>query len=247
VQIAILEDDTAQIELLKSWFVSAGHGCHAYTTGSTFMNALRKETFDLLIIDWNLPDTTGPEVLEWVRDNLDWHIPILFTTSRDREEDIVFALDRGADDYMIKPIKHAELLARMTALGRRTQPSNEKERWFRCEPYVFDIANRSVHVDGQTIELTHKEFALGLQLFRNAGRLLSRSYLLETVWGTSRNLNTRTVDTHISRVRLKLAIHPDKGWRLNAIYHHGYRLENLMLSGSTDFGPEREELKSAER
>ena len=236
MQIAILEDDAAQIELLKSWFVSAGHECHAYTTGNTFRDALRKETFDLLIIDWNLPDTTGPEVLGWVRDNLDWHIPVLFTTSRDREEDIVFALDRGADDYMIKPIKRAETLARMAALGRRTQSGNEGEKLFRSEPYAFDIANRCVHVDGQTIELTHKEFALGLLLFRNAGRLLSRSYLLETVWGTSGDLNTRTVDTHISRVRLKLAIHPDKGWRLNAIYHHGYRLENLMQSGPADSG-----------
>ncbi len=230
MQIAILEDDTAQIELLKSWFVAAGHECHACTISSAFKAALQKETFDLLIIDWNLPDTTGPEVLEWVRDNLDWHIPVLFTTSRDREEDIVFAFDLGADDYMIKPIRRAETLARVAALGRRTQQGSEREKLFQCEPYTFDIANRSVHLDGLSIRLTHKEFALGLLLFRNAGRLLSRNYLLKTVWGTNGDLNTRTVDTHISRVRLKLAIHPDKGWRLNAVYHHGYRLEYLMHS-----------------
>ncbi|MCF6281161.1 MAG: response regulator transcription factor [Candidatus Polarisedimenticolaceae bacterium] len=246
MRIAILEDDTAQVELLELWFGSAGHKCHAYTIGSAFQDALRKETYDLLIIDWNLPDTTGLEVLGWIRHNLDWHIPVLFTTSRDWEEDLVFALDRGADDYMIKPIKRAETLARVAALARRSLPGNEAEKWFRSKPYAFDIANRSVHVDGQAIELTHKEFALGLLLFRNAGRLLSRSYLLETVWGTSGDLNTRTVDTHISRVRRKLAIHPDKGWRLNAIYHHGYRLENLLPSGSADSGLEGEDLEGAE-
>ena len=230
MQIAILEDDATQIELLESWFASAGHECHAYTIGSAFLDALRKETYDLLIIDWNLPDTTGPEALGWVRYNLDWRIPVLFTTSRDREEDIVLALEQGADDYMIKPIKRAETLARVAALGRRSLPGNENEKWFRSEPYAFDIASHCVHMNGETIKLTNKEFTLGLLLFRNAGRLLSRSYLLKSVWGTSGDLNTRTVDTHISRVRLKLAIQPGNGWRLNAIYHHGYRLENLMQS-----------------
>ena len=80
-------------------------------------------------------------------------------------------------------------------------------------------------VGDQAISLTNKEFQLALLLFRNSGRLLSRSYILENVWGVRSELSTRTVDTHVSRLRNKLGIRPDRGWRLNAVYHHGYRLE----------------------
>jgi DNA-binding response OmpR family regulator len=123
VRIAVLEDDAAQTELIQSWFREAGHDCHAFAAGNEFKSALQHETFDLLVIDWNLPDTSGPDVLAWVRENLDWHIPVLFVTSRDHEEDIVFALEHGADDYMTKPVKRRETLARITALERRSRPA----------------------------------------------------------------------------------------------------------------------------
>ncbi|MGB5729022.1 MAG: response regulator, partial [Thiogranum sp.] len=83
MRIAILEDDPAQQELICCWLTESGHECHGYQSGNTCRDALRRETFDLLIVDWNLPDTTGPDVVVWVRENLDWNIPVLFTTSRD--------------------------------------------------------------------------------------------------------------------------------------------------------------------
>jgi DNA-binding response OmpR family regulator len=225
LRIAILEDDQAQLELLCCWLKKAHHDCLGFTTGASFQNALQRETFDLLVIDWNLPDTSGPEVLTWVRETLDWRIPVLFTTSHDREEDIVHALHRGADDYMIKPIKRAETLARITALLRRSLPDAPDDETYLCPPFEFDLRNERVTVSDQPVNLTHKEFQLALLMFRNTGRLLSRGYILESVWGIRSGITTRTVDTHVSRIRNKLGIRPDRGWRLNAVYHHGYRLE----------------------
>ena len=230
MRIAVLEDDTDQVELMQSWLKEVGHECQDFGSGSAFKTALLRETFDLLVVDWNLPDTTGPEVLSWVREHLDWRIPVLFVTSRDHEEDIVYALQHGADDYMTKPVKQQETLARITALGRRSQPLGEEETNLKQGRFEFDIANRQVIIDTDTVQLTNKEFDLALLLFRNPGRLLSRNYILENIWGTTAELSTRTVDTHISRVRNKLGIHPDNGVRLNAIYNHGYRLETLATS-----------------
>jgi DNA-binding response OmpR family regulator len=226
VRIAILEDDPAQLELLQCWIKEAGHSSEGFPTGNAFRNAVRRETFDLIILDWNLPDTTGPLMLAWVRENQDWKIPVLFTTSRDAEEDIVRALEGGADDYMVKPLKRAETMARLGALLRRALPDTNDDQTLRYAPFEFDIRNHRVSVDDQAVALTHKEFQLALFMFRNSGRLLSRRYILEHVWGIGPDLTTRTVDTHVSRLRNKLGIRPDRGWRLNAVYHHGYRLEN---------------------
>ena len=227
MHIAVLEDDTDQVELMQSWLRDAGHECRAFGSGSEFKTALKRGTFDLLVLDWSLPDTTGPEILDWVRENIDWHIPVLFVTSRDLEEDIVYALEHGADDYMAKPVKQHETLARITALERRSQPVSDQANTLTQGRFEFDITNREVRLGTDTVVLTNKEFDLALLLFRNPGRLLSRSYILENIWGTNRELSTRTVDTHVSRIRNKLGIHPDNGVRLNAVYNHGYRLESL--------------------
>ena len=84
MRIAMLEDDPDQAELLQNWITGAGHECFTFSTGESFRQALKTETFDLLLIDWNLPDTTGPDVADWVRMHVDWHIPMVFVTSRDR-------------------------------------------------------------------------------------------------------------------------------------------------------------------
>jgi len=94
--------------------------------------------------------------------------------------------------------------------------------------YLFQqAASRQIKLNGEVVQLTNKEYELALLLFHNVGRLLSRSYVMEKVWGTRVELNTRTVDTHISRIRNKLVLRPETGWRLMSVYHHGYRLENI--------------------
>ncbi len=225
MRIALLEDEPAQAELVLHCLKAADHDCHHFSTGKSFLHSVTNDTYDLLIMDWNVPDTNGPDVLKQIRDRLDWEIPVLFVTSRISEDDIVYALEQGADDYMTKPVKQKEVIARVNALERRAKAKTQKATEIELPPYVINISNREFKKHGKPIELTQKEFDVALLLFTNRGRLLSRKYLLQNVWGHTADLNTRTVDTHISKIRTKLGINPAEGWRLSSVYQHGYRLE----------------------
>ncbi|MDX5151606.1 MAG: response regulator transcription factor [Acidiferrobacterales bacterium] len=227
MRIALLEDDKDQAALVNLWLEGAGHEVKIYPTGREFQKAVARDSYDLLVLDWILPDINGDEVLKWVRETVDWPIPVLFMTQRDAEEDVVHILELGADDYMSKPVSQAVLIARINALGRRARPRNENEQTTDYGAYNLDPKTHTVSVNGEAIELTSREFDLAWFLFRNSGRVLSRGHILEAVWGSSPDLNTRTVDTHISRLRKKLNISEENGWRLKAIYQHGYRLESL--------------------
>ncbi|MCP4285246.1 MAG: response regulator transcription factor, partial [Gammaproteobacteria bacterium] len=191
---------------------------------------IRRESYDLLILDWELPESSGIEVLHSVRAQSDWRVPVLFMTNRDSESDIVKALAEGADDYMTKPVSRGITLARINALGRRSQPEREDEQVLEYGSYQLNKPVKRITRNGEPIEVTEKEYQLAAMLFSNIGRLLSRNHILETVWGVGPGLATRTVDTHISRLRRKLALQPENGWRLKAVYQHGYRLERITDS-----------------
>jgi len=227
LRIALLEDDKDQAALVNLWLEGAGHEVKIYPTSREFQKAVARESYDLLVLDWILPDINGDEVLKWVRETVDWPIPVLFMTQRDAEEDVVRILELGADDYMAKPVSQAVLIARINALGRRARPREDNDQSTDYGAYHLDPKIHTISVNGEVIELTSREFDLAWFLFRNSGRVLSRGHILEAVWGSSPDLNTRTVDTHISRLRKKLDISEANGWRLKAIYQHGYRLESL--------------------
>jgi len=165
-------------------------------------------------------------VLQWLRNNVSRQVPILFVTVRDSEQDIVFALESGADDYMIKPARQNELLARVHALLRRAYPREENQQ-LSYPPFEIDAKRGEIRRSGNKIELTPKEFDLAVVLFRNIGRLMSRGHLQESVWGRSGDLATRTVDTHVSQVRKKLDLRAESGYRVVPVYNYGYRLEQV--------------------
>lgn len=183
-----------------------------------------RESFDLFVLDWQVPDVSGAEVLQWLRGNISRTVPVLFVTVRDSEQDIVYALENGADDYMIKPARQNELIARVHALLRRAYP-REEESMLSYPPFEIDTRRGEVRRAGAKIELTPKEYDLTVILFRNLGRLMSRGHLQESVWGRSGDLATRTVDTHVSQVRKKLDLRPEAGYRVVPVYNYGYRLE----------------------
>ena len=224
MRIAILEDDPDQLALLQRWLAQDGHDVHGYKTGREAMMRATRESFDLFILDWQVPDVSGTEVLQWVRKNVSDSVPILFVTVRDSEQDIVFALESGADDYMIKPARQNELLARVHALLRRAYP-REEDKLLSYPPFEIDTQRSEIRRGGSKVDLTPKEFDLAVVLFRNIGRLMSRGHLQEAIWGRSGDLATRTVDTHVSQVRKKLDLRVESGFRVVPVYNYGYRLE----------------------
>ena len=224
MRLAILEDDPQQLHLMEQVATTLGHTCQGYATGAALVKDLRRESFDLLVLDWELPDTSGPEVARWVRQELQSEVPILIVTLRSEEADIIEGLGSGADDFMVKPLRVGELKARIQALLRRAYPvSTEEVQQFG--PYLFDRSSLTVQFEDQLITLTHREFTLGLLLFQHPGRLMSRDYLREAVWGQNAEVLSRTLDTHISRLRQQLQLRPGGPYAITAVYGLGYRLD----------------------
>lgn len=224
MRIAALDDDALQLELIQRATAAMGHMCHTYQNGTTLLKALRRETFDLLIVDWELPDILGPEIVRWVRENLGAELPILFVTHRREERDIVEGLGSGADDFMVKPVRVGELTARVTALLRRAYPA-ATQSVLEFGRYRFFPDARALEVGGQRVELKNREYDLALFLFQNMGRLLSRDHLREIIWGQNSDVMSRSLDTHISRLRTLLDLRPANGYIVSAIYGVGYRFE----------------------
>ena len=231
MRIAVLEDDSTQADTLVDWLTAAGHDAHLFRLGRDLLRQTTRESFDAFLIDWILPDQSGYEVLRCLRQERGISAPVLFVTSRDSEEDIVSGLNSGADDYMIKPVRRLELLSRLEAVWRRFRQREERQQLLESPPYRIDMERRIVFCNSAPVEnLTEKEFALVVFLFQNIGRLLSRGHLLEAIWGLSAAVPTRTLDTHISRVRKKLELQPTNGFRLVPAYNYGYRLERVAAS-----------------
>jgi len=228
MRIVILEDDLDQAALLKAWLEHAGHQCTNYQDGTLFIRAYNKDSYDLVILDWNVPSTNGLKVLKHLRNHLDTIVPVIFITQREAETDIVQALEAGADDYMTKPVSQLETIARVNAIARRAGFGDENtSELYNLPPYTINTKTREIVHHDKPVEMTSKEFELTVFLFKNLGRVISRGHLLEMVWGTSAEVNTRTIDTHISRLRNKLGFDNEPNWKLTSVYRHGYRLENI--------------------
>lgn len=234
MRIASVEDDPDQAELIRKILDEAGFECESYATGAALLRALREQAFDLLLVDWQLPDTSGVELVSWVRQTSGPMPPILFLTSRTAEEDIVAGLNVGGDDYMLKPIRAGELLARVRSLLRRAYPEATLETdVIRRGSYCLDPRTRAITLDGEPVAVSPREYELALFLFRNMGRLLPRDVVEQAVWGRTIGTGSRTIDTHMSRLRVKLALRPENGVRLTSVYSHGYRFEE---TGTGDDG-----------
>ena len=168
----------------------------------------------------------GPEVVRAARKLTGPQMPILFVTRRQDEQDIVEALASGADDFMSKPIRMGEFTARINALARRAYPHIDAAALVFGR-YAFDTEARTLALGDTLLELTDREFDLALFMFQNSGRLLSREHLREMVWGQINDVPSRTIDTHISRLRSKAGLEENNGYTINAVYGMGYRLEEV--------------------
>jgi DNA-binding response OmpR family regulator len=227
MRIAILEDDRTQGFLLQRCLLEAGHAPKRYERGTELIEAIETDDFDALLLDWSIPDLEGIEVLSQVRKGLKSNVPIILITSRTSEEDVVHALSEGADGYVSTRVGNRELVARLESVARRSQKLQISTESFEAGQLRVDVAARRIYRGEQPIELSAKDFDLAVMLLRNIGRLFSRSQISETVWGREAPLRSRTLDTHISHVRTRLFLTEAYGWRLGAVYGHGYRLDRL--------------------
>lgn len=229
MRIALLEDDLTQSALVTAWLKEAGHDVHTFGLTRDLLRFASRESVDLYLIDWMLPDQPGESFVRWLRQERRDETPAIFVTARESEDDIVAGLAVGGDDYIVKPVSKRILLSRIEAVLRRSKPRGGEET-IDVPPYSIDLQRKQISLNASVIELTEKEFELAVFLFRNLGRLLSRGHLLESVWGRNPDLATRTVDTHVSRVRSKLSLRPENGYRLVPTYNYGYRLERFDAS-----------------
>lgn len=225
MRIAVADDQAEDLAAMCALLREAGYVCTPFANGDDAIAALRRETFDLLLLDWNMPRSTGLDVIVWANSNLSDPPPIILLTSRDSKEDVIRALESGAIDYIVKPGDPDIVRARIAAALRRRGDGPGVEKATYGE-FTFDRARQAVKYGDNLIELRAKEFELAKLLFENMNRPLSRSYIMSRVWNSSPDVETRTLDMHISRIRSKLQLRPERGVALRTVFGFGYRLDS---------------------
>jgi DNA-binding response OmpR family regulator len=226
MHIAVLAIDHTQSTFLCEVLGHAGHQCHAFSSDMELLAQLRHEDYDLLTIEPPPAHATDAFVAA-IRTGAARDIPVMLLASRGEEDAIAAALNAGMIDYLVKPVRRGELAMRVRVLLRRAYPDRERAETIMFRQYAFDTQDGHVTIAGRPVELTRKEFDLALLFFSNLERPLSRAYIQEKVWGQDMDVPTRTMDTHVSRVRNKLALRPENGFRLVPVYSYGYRLEQI--------------------
>ena len=170
-----------------------------------------------------LPDLDGLDVINRYRALANGGPAVMVVTVKNEESDAVDAFTGGADEYLRKPLRHREFVARIKALARRSQHRNLSD----LEPFQIDMLSKKISLHGEPITLTAREYEMALFFFQRRDQLVSRNHILESIWGNDRLLLSRTVDTHISRLRKKLKLDGKSGWRLISVYRRGYSLQKV--------------------
>jgi DNA-binding response OmpR family regulator len=230
MHIGILEDDLDQQAFIELCLTTAGHQVSLFTRSSELRRATQQQTFDFFIIDWRLPDSCGMDVVSHLRQHEGWQGPILFITASQGEDDVVKALEQGADDFLTKPLRPNELIARVNALGRRLGHSVPRPATACPDTFTLHTDEHFISVAGNAVDLTEREYRLAALFFSKIGELITRAHLLELVWGIKGDVSTRTVDTHVSRLRRKLELDGRHGLRLRSVYQSGYRMETCQTN-----------------
>ncbi len=229
MRIALFDADPNEQALITQLLERSGFEYRVHTDAKALVADAKAKRFDALIVDWKGHPADGGAVLGHARAAAT-RTPTLMMVGTNDEDGIIAGLSCGADDYLIKPIRPSELIARLQALLRRAYPNETLER-YTFEQYRFDPEPCEVEIttgaEPLRVTMTQKEFDLGLLLFRNAGRPLSRHHIREVVWGGDADISSRTMDTHVSRLRSKLGLNTASAYRVMPVYGYGYRLDRL--------------------
>lgn len=215
IRILIVDDEQPIANLIRMNLSRMGYACTCAYDGQAAADIVESQTFDLILLDIMLPKYGGYDLLAFIRP---LNIPVIFLTAKGDVNDRVKGLKLGAEDYIVKPFELAELVARIEVVLRRY---NKSRTYLSILDIVIDYEGRAVLKDGERIELTRKEFDLLVMLCQNPNTALFREELFERIWETEFIGETRTLDSHIQRLRRKL------GWqdRIKTVHKVGYRLE----------------------
>jgi len=223
MKIVIIEDERDLAELLAFNLEKEGFQTSISLDGRAGLERVTSELPDLVILDLMLPEMNGTEVCKLLRKQSSTvGIPIIMLTAKGEEIDRVVGFEVGADDYLVKPFSTRELLLRIRAILRRTSPEQTDVKIISVGNLVIDTSRHLVAVAGEEVSLTTTEFKLLLTLAERLGRMQSRDYLLRDVWGYSHTADSRTVDTHITRLRNKLGVAGDL---IKTVRGFGYKME----------------------
>lgn len=219
--IYIVEDDDSIREIEEFALMNAGHKVLGFTCAKDFYRKIEEVIPDLCLVDIMLPDENGNEIVRRLRKNAETKkIPVIMVTAKTTELDLVKGIEDGADDYIKKPFSVMELISRVKALLRRTSTEEVKE--LRLDKLVVNNEKHEVSVDGNQVELTYKEYELLSLFILNKGIVLNRETIMDQVWGTDYEGESRTIDMHVKTLRQKLG---DYGARIKTVRNVGYVIE----------------------
>ena len=226
-KILVVEDETSFSEALKYLLGREGFDVVVAETGTHALEIFDETNPDLLLLDLMLPGVSGTEVCRTIRAKS--QVPIIMLTAKDSEIDKVVGLEIGADDYVTKPYSSRELIARIRAVLRRNADPSERTEsssFFTAGPVALDIERHIVTINGQTVAFPLKEFELLEYLLRNIGRVLTRTQIIDRVWGSDYVGDTKTLDVHIKRLRAKIEVDPANPVFIQTVRGLGYKMES---------------------
>lgn len=223
VKVLIVDDNQHITDILKQYASREGYDVMVASDGQAALDAYESYRPDLILLDVMMPIINGFEVCRTIRRTS--QVPIIMITARTEDIDKIMGLDIGADDYIVKPFSNAEVMARTRALLRRVKLEQNDKSLIKIDNLTIDVNNYLVSVDSSNLSLTKKEFEMLWLFCNNTNRVLTREQLLEKVWGFDYYGETRTVDTHIKRLRAKIDMHSHPHWDLKTIWGVGYKFE----------------------
>ena len=220
--ILVVEDEEAYRKPLEYSLKREGYEVVGVADGHQALSAVKANSIDLILLDLMLPGIPGTEVCRQVRENYD--TPIIMVTAKDDVVDVVIGLELGADDYVTKPYRFRELLARITAVLRRTQELPELGNVLEVGPVTMDVDRHEVRVHGELKELQLREFELLEYFLRNPERVLTRGQVMDRVWGENWFGDPKTLDVHVKRLRSKIEDDPHSPKIIVTVRGLGYRI-----------------------
>ncbi|CAG2270258.1 MULTISPECIES: response regulator transcription factor [Burkholderia] len=223
--VAILEDIVTQAGVVAGWLNKAGYDTEVRHDGDGFIELVRTQRVDVLLLDWDVPGKSGIEVMRWARESFADALPIIMMTQHDGENDIVFGLNSGADDYLIKPLRERELVARVNAQARKYYPETQRAKVVEVGKFALDVSAHAATVDGAPVELSLREFEVALMLFESVGRIVSKDMMIKRIWGVVDRKYDATLATYVSKLRSSLGLRAKNGLVITTVYNYGYRLE----------------------